>query len=151
MARTTTKMKIEESTTRTRTHALKKILEDRRDALAHEVQGRIRDARTDGTAGRQGLDEGESTEVDIQYDIEFALIQMKAEMLKRIDTALRRLEEGTYGDCFECGGQIAEARLRAVPFAVRCKDCEEAHETSEHQERIMTQRRGAAAIALDLG
>ena len=71
------------------------------------------------------LDEGESSEIDIQDDIGFALIQMKAETLNKIDTALRRLREGTYGDCFECGGQIAEARLRALPFAVRCKDCEE--------------------------
>ena len=71
------------------------------------------------------LDEGESSEVDIQEDIEFALIQMKAETLNKIDAALRRLNEDTYGVCFECGAEIAEQRLRALPFAVRCKDCEE--------------------------
>ena len=88
------------------------------------------------------LDEGESSEIDIQDDIGFALIQMKAETLNKIDAALRRLGEGTYGDCFECGGEIAEARLRALPFAVRCKDCEEAHESVEQRERIMARRRG---------
>ena len=141
---------IEGPTKRIRWNELKKILEDRHSALTHEVHGRIRDARTDSTRGCQVLDEGESSEVDIQDDIEFALIQMKAETLNRIDTALRRINEGTYGCCFECGGEIAEARLRALPFAMRCKDCEEAHETSEQRERIMAQRHGSSAIAFDL-
>jgi DnaK suppressor protein len=146
MATTT---KIDGQTNRTRKNELRKTLEDRHSALAHEVHGRIRDARTDSTRDRQVLDEGESSEVDIQGDIEFALIQMKAETLNRIDTALGRIEDGTYGTCFECGGEIAEARLRALPFAVRCRNCEEAHETNEHRERIMAQRRGSA-IAFDL-
>ena len=141
---------IEGPTKRIRRNELKKILEDRHSALTHEVHGRIRDARTDSTRGGHVLDEGESSEVDIQDDIEFALIQMKAETLNRIDTALHRLNEGTYGCCFDCGDEIAEARLRALPFAMRCKDCEEAHETSEHRERIMAQRHGPSAIAFDL-
>lgn len=94
------------------------------------------------------LDEGESSEVDIQDEIEFALLQLKTETLHKIDVALRRLDDGTYGRCFECGDQIAEARLRALPFAVRCRDCEEAHEAAEWRER-MTQRRGSSALFVD--
>ena len=133
-----------------RYNELKKMLEDRRRELLNEVQGKIRDARSDSTKEREVLDQGESSEVDIQEDIEFALIQMKAETLTKIDAALRRLEEGTYGDCFECGEEIAEARLRALPFAVRCKDCEEARETAEQRERIMAQRRGSSALFFDM-
>jgi DnaK suppressor protein len=77
------------------------------------------------------------------------LIQMKAETLKRIDAALRRLDEGTYGECFECGDAIAEARLRALPFAVRCKACEEAHEAAQLRER-MSQRRGSSPLFVDM-
>ena len=116
------------------------MLEDRRRQLVHEVQGKIRDGRRDYAKERGVLDEGESSEVDIQEEIEFALIQMKAEMLKRIDAALRRIGEGTYGECFECGEEIPQARLRALPFAVRCRDCEEAREVADLRER-MTQRR----------
>ena len=61
------------------------------------------------------LDAGESSEADIQEDIEFALIQMKAETLNKINEALARLVAGTYGRCFECGEEISEARLRALP------------------------------------
>jgi DnaK suppressor protein len=145
------------TTTKTRTSAkgsrydeLKKMLEDRRRELMTEVQGKIRDARAEGGKEREVLDQGESSEVDIQEDIEFALIQMKAETLNKIDAALRRLDEGTYGDCFECGDEISEARLRALPFAVRCKDCEEARETAEQRERIMAQRRGSSALFFDM-
>ena len=87
---------------------------------------------------------------DIQDDIEFALIQMKAETLAKIGEALARLDEGTFGYCFECGDEIEERRLRALPFAVRCKDCEEAREMAERRERMMASRRGASSLFFDM-
>jgi len=143
---TTTKTK---GAAKNRYNELKKMLEDRRRELLNEVQGRIRDVRLEGNKERDVLDQGESSEVDIQEDIEFALIQMKSETLTKIDAALRRLEDGTYGDCFECGDQISEARLRALPFAVRCKDCEEARETAEQRERAMA-KRGSSGLFFDM-
>jgi DnaK suppressor protein len=131
----------------TRYNELKKMLDNRRRELMAEVQGRMRDVRSEGNKERDALDQGESSEVDIQEDIELALIQMKSETLNKIEAARRRLDEGTYGDCFECGDEIAEARLRALPFAVRCKDCEEARETAELRER-MAQRRGSSSAYL---
>ncbi len=125
---------------KSRYNELRKMLEDRRRELMNEVQGRIRDVRADGSKDREVLDQGESSEVDIQEDIEFALIQMKSETLNKVNEALRRLDEGTYGNCFECGEEIAEARLRALPFAVRCKDCEEAREVAVNRERLLSRR-----------
>ena len=148
MATTTKTTKASAKTSR---HSdLRQMLEDRRRELMNEVQGRMRDVRTEGTKDREVLDQGESSEVDIQEDIEFALIQMKSETLNKINEALRRLEERTYGNCFECGEEIAGARLRALPFAVRCKDCEEARETAEQRERLMTQRRGSSTLFFDM-
>jgi DnaK suppressor protein len=125
---------------------LKKILEDRRRQIVSEVQGKIRDVRAEGTTQKlnEVFDAGESSEADIQEDIEFALIQMKAETLQRINEALARLEEGVYGNCYECGEEISEPRLRALPFAVRCKDCEEAREVAQQRERLMAQRRSSS-------
>ena len=68
-------------------------------------------------------------------DLEFAPIQMKAETLDQINPALSRLDEGAYGYCLECGEEIPELRLRALPFAIRCKDCEEALEVAEERVR----------------
>ena len=131
---------------------LKGILEERRREIMSEVQGRMRDVRAEGAGNAvQGvLDAAESSELDIQDEIEFALIQMKAETLNKIEEALRRLEEGTYGYCFECGEEVNEKRLRALPFAVRCKDCEEAREIKQQRDRLMAQRRGAASLFIDM-
>ena len=63
-----------------------------------------------------------------------------------IEEALTRLEEGTFGNCFECGDEISERRLRALPFAARCKDCEEAREIAERRERQISQRRSAGFL-----
>jgi len=127
---------------------LKRILEERRREILNQVQIKMRDVRAEGASGEgQGvLDAAESSEADIQDDIEFALIQMKSETLHKIEEALARLEEGTYGNCFECGDEITERRLRALPFAVRCKDCEEARELAERRERQLTQRRSSGFL-----
>ena len=109
--------------------------------------------REEGTWGgklNEVLDAVESSEADIQEDIEFALIQMKSETLNKINDALVRLEQGNYGNCFECGEEIAEKRLRALPFAVRCKDCEEAREVAEQRERQLAARRGTSSLFLDM-
>src|SRR4026207_268942 len=124
---------------------LKRILEERRREILNQVQEKMRDVRAEGASGEgQGvLDTAETSEADIQDDIEFALIQMKSETLHKIEEALTRLEDGTFGYCFECGDEISERRLRALPFAVRCKDCEEAREIAERRERQQTQRRSS--------
>ena len=145
---TTTKSKAAAKTSRY--NELRKMLEERRRELTNEVQGKIRDVRAEGGKDRDVLDPGESSEVDIQEDIEFALIQMKGETLNKVNEALRRLEDGTYGNCFECGDEIAGPRLRALPFAVRCKDCEEARETAEHRERQQARRGSSSALFFDM-
>ena len=73
------------------------MLEERRREIQAEVQGKMRDVRAEGAwGGKQSdvFDAVESSEADIQDDIEFALIQMKAETLNKINDALRRLEQG---------------------------------------------------------
>ena len=132
-----------EAPAQTRHAELKGILEERRREILSEVQEKMRDVRAEGAFGEgQGvLDAAEASEADIQDDIEFALIQM--------NEALSRHEEGTFGFCFECGDEISERRLRALPFAVRCKDCEEAREVAELRERQQTTRRSGFLLDLN--
>src|SRR5947209_4288554 len=138
---------------RSRYSELKQMLQARRREIQAEVQGKMRGVREEGTWGgklNEVLDAVESAEADIQEDLEFALVQMKSETLNKINDALARLEQGDYGYCFDCGEEIAEKRLRALPFAVRCKDCEEARETAEQRERQLAARRGSSSLFLDM-
>src|SRR5262245_22065121 len=132
---------------------LKQMLDDRRREIQAEVQGKMRAVREEGTWGgkmNEVLDAVESSEADIQEELEFALIQMKSETLNKVNDALRRLDQGDYGYCYECGEEIAEKRLRALPFAVRCKECEEQREMAEQRERQANARRGASSLFLDM-
>jgi DnaK suppressor protein len=131
---------------------LKQMLEDRKKEILGQLHEKIRDVRTENVSGKVNtvLDPGESSEQGIQEDIEFALIQMKAETLNKINEALNRLDEGAYGNCFECGEEISHPRLRALPFAVRCRDCEEARENAQRRERMASQRQSSSALFFDL-
>ena len=116
---------------------LKRSLEQRRNELVAMVHQRMQVVRAEheihALAGR--LDDGEVSDVDIQEDIELALIQMKSETLGHIDQSLARLEAGVYGQCSSCGNPIATSRLLALPFAVRCRPCEEQNETQRQRTR----------------
>jgi len=131
---------------------LKRILEGRRLEIISEVKDKMRDVRSEGAlVPRQGVrDEVESSEADIQDDIEFALLQMKTETLNKVGEALLGLDVGTYGYCDECGEEISEQRLRALPFAVRCKNCEEAREDVQDRERIVDDRRSSVSVFADM-
>ena len=130
---------------------LRCILEARRLEIIGEVQHKMRDVRTDGAAAplHDVRDDAETSEADIQDDIEFALLQMKAETLNKITEALSRLDEGTFGYCYECGKEISSRRLRALPFAVRCTDCETIREV-ELEREVHVARRGAVSLFADV-
>jgi DnaK suppressor protein len=113
--------------TSTRNDDLRQALNTRRRQVQDEVQGRIREGRTsDRSTGVRDI--VDISDAILQEEIDMALLQMRAETLTRIDEALVRLDGGQYGCCFECGDQIAAERLRALPFAVRCRDCEQKRE-----------------------
>ncbi len=52
-----------------------------------------------------------------------AISESAREELRRIQAALRRLDEGTYATCSVCGEPIEEGRLKAVPYTDRCRNC----------------------------
>lgn len=109
---------------------LKGMLEKRLMEVRTDISARVKDLRS-SNKNRSGsrihsIDDNPGD--GIQEDIDFTLIQMRHENVRRLSEALSRLEEGSYGSCSDCGGEIASARLWALPFAIRCKDCEQAHE-----------------------
>ena len=106
------------------THAqLRQDLEVRRCLIVDELQrclSRIRQAEA-------RMPDAESWEEDTR-DIDASLIDMLNATVRRIDAALERLAGGSYGFCARCRRRIGEARLRAMPFAVRCQACETTRE-----------------------
>lgn len=118
-----------------RAQNIRQLLEQRKRQLTAEMQGMMRDVRREGRAAR-AADEQDEAEADTRSDIDLAVIQLKSETVARIDAALRRLDQGGHGDCVECGEKISIERLTALPFALRCRDCEDSREKAMNGGRL---------------
>jgi DnaK suppressor protein len=111
---------------------LRGMLEERR----REIHDKLRSLRESMPAEPPDVRDAEEQSVDdFVREVDLTLMQMKSETLKKIDEAILRLEEGTYGRCQECDGEIAAARLRALPFAALCRGCQEEAESRVRAER----------------
>ena len=126
------------SSKRDRYAELQTMLEQRRADLLAEMQEKMRHVRTAGGEARSR--DPEAADIDHE-DIDLTLIQLKSETLTKIEVALQKLEKGTYGGCSGCGRPIAASRLRALPFATRCLECEETREAATTDARAVEQRR----------
>lgn len=79
-----------------------------------------------------GQDEGDCS-VFYQFEhMSCRQFDSQLESIRKIELALKRLDEGSYGYCEECGEEIIMERLKVIPFALLCRDCQE---TREQQPR----------------
>lgn len=117
--------------------ALRKLLIQKREQIIKETKVEISKYIKGET--RQlvdtALDDGDWSVVDLSEDINLKQLGTHREVMIKIDEAIRKLEEGTYGVCEDCGGKISEERLKVLPFAIYCKDCQEKIEQLEAIEK----------------
>jgi DnaK suppressor protein len=108
-----------------RYQVLSRMLTDRQAEIRNKLRS-LREAFP--TEVSDVKDTEEQSMEDFVRGMDYALMEMESATLRRIDEAIVRLGGGTYGLCSECGGKIAEARLKALPFALTCRDCQEQEE-----------------------
>ena len=65
----------------------------------------------------------ETATATLDREIDYTLEENSGQVLTEIDAAVKRIDEGTYGACANCGAQIARERLEAYPWASLCIDC----------------------------
>ncbi len=72
------------------------------------------------------------------YETQFllGLSQKEKEKVEVIDNALKRIENGTYGKCVDCGEEISEERLTALPYSIRCLGCKTKYEDKQRRKRL---------------
>ena len=87
-----------------------------------ELQSRLASIQSDlkSSHSRDWDDQAQEREND---EVLVALQRESEEQLARIDRALARIDQGTYGICTACGESIDEARLGAIPDATECINC----------------------------
>lgn len=137
--RATKKSSTQSKTTKRRREELKKLEEQlmkRRDELLRELQGGIGSLRKDAASPT-----GDSADVamDImQEDLYSQLAELESQELMRIEHALQRIREGTYGICEECGQPIPAARLKALPYTTLCVKCQAEYEEEYGEGSVYT-------------
>jgi DnaK suppressor protein len=77
-------------------------------------------------------DLGDRSITNFSRELLFQQSTLRHQLLRKIEVALERIREGTFGECTSCGEQISVRRLEAMPFAVYCRDCQE----SVERERV---------------
>ena len=105
---------------------LRSAIEERRRALVNEIRedlARTRDGTQEAIAGPAG-DPGDISVADLVSHLAQADARRDVGELREIEAARARFEEGTYGDCQDCGREIDFRRLRAYPAALRCIECQ---------------------------
>ena len=119
-----------------RREALKKMLMDRRQEVIKEIDGLLGNRISDEYQRRvdSAPDVGDQALLDTERVRDISILEMRNKMRQQIDEALAKLEEGTYGRCADCRGEITEKRLHAVPFARRCVACQSKQELLEKIE-----------------
>jgi DnaK suppressor protein len=106
---------------------LKQRLKDQRGRLLEEVkQFRIKGRDNLGYGNHQADDATDAFE----QAKELSLLQNSERVLAQVEAALIRFEQGVYGICEQCGDRIDPARLKALPYASLCLNCQQ---RAEHQ------------------
>jgi len=109
-----------------RVEAYKRNLRHKREDLLGLLQRVEQDGRQTEEEGTQDLADKAAS----AYTKEFLFHQSSSErtVLHLVDEALKRIENGAYGECLHCGGPMQIKRLDAVPWARHCIPCQQLHD-----------------------
>lgn len=120
-----------------RREALHQMLMRKRRDIIKEIEGSLGQSLTEDQQRRleSARDVGDQALMDLDRELGISLMEMRNRRRQLIDEAVTRLAEGTYGICAECGVEISEKRLEAVPFAKLCVECQSRQELLEKIER----------------
>ncbi len=111
----------------------KKLLLEKRRAILEEV-GLLEDSHgatikeATGDLSHYSYHMADQGTDNMERELAFAHGSKGRRLVYHIDEALRRIEDGTYGKCHNCGKQIQVPRLKAVPHARLCIECKSAEE-----------------------
>ena len=105
----------------------KRLLEMQKDLIresnAEITQILAKDDKFNGVT-----DDGDIADVACRDSMQAAKYSRHLNQLRAIEEALLRIEEGTFGICEDCEEKISPGRLNAMPFALRCVECQERYE-----------------------
>lgn len=120
-----------------RTERLRQLLLARRQEVQQQIDTLLAQHRADQMRSREEsvADTEDMSTQNSNSHQQLSILEVRNQMRLQLDAALQRLEEGAYGLCEDCQKPISEERLKALPFARRCIDCQRHAELLEQIEK----------------
>ncbi|HJU51409.1 MAG TPA: TraR/DksA C4-type zinc finger protein [Acidimicrobiia bacterium] len=97
----------------------------RLEKMIEEHERELEEARQTETSAERSPDPGsaEAGSMNFEYEKELSLGQNTVDLLRKVERALTRVADKTYGICESCGNPIPVARLEVLPYATECVSC----------------------------
>lgn len=97
----------------------------RLERMIEEHERELEEARLTETSAERSPDPGsaEAGSMNFEYEKELSLGQNTVDLLRKVERALARVADKTYGICESCGNPIPVARLEVLPYATECVSC----------------------------
>jgi DnaK suppressor protein len=92
--------------------------------------------RRDGIAVERHADQLDELQQACQRDLEVSTLNRESQQLREVRAALRRITEGSFGVCEECGEDIHSKRLAAIPWTAFCIECQEMLDRNRRESKI---------------
>jgi DnaK suppressor protein len=126
-----------QATSGERTERLRQQLSARRQEVQQQIDALLAQHRADQSRLREEsvADTEDLSTQNSNSHLQLSILEVRNQMRLQLDGALQRLEDGTYGVCEDCQKPISEERLKAMPFARRCIDCQRHAELLEQIEK----------------
>ncbi len=109
----------------------KKILEERQDELERIVRNR------DAITIEKSADALDEVQHAAERELAIRNLDRESNLLRNVRSALRRIEDGSFGICMHCEEEISPKRLAAVPWAPFCIQCQEQADKNQDESHDM--------------
>lgn len=98
--------------------------------IMHITENTLNKSQREASGDLSGYSYHMADQASDDYERDFSLGRATAEqgILYAIDEAIKRIKEGTYGNCLQCGKPISKSRLNALPYTELCIDCQKSDE-----------------------
>ncbi len=113
--------------TKTEINKYKKILENKQDELEQIVRNR------DAITIEKSADALDEVQHAAERELAIRNLDRESNLLRNVRSALRRIDDGSFGVCLHCEEEISPKRIAAVPWAPFCIQCQEQADKNQEQ------------------
>jgi DnaK suppressor protein len=121
----------EKEVTKVELNKFKKILENKQDELEQIVRNR------DAITIEKSADALDEVQHAAERELAIRNLDRESNLLRNVRSALRRIEDGSFGTCLHCEEEISPKRLAAVPWAPFCIQCQEQADRNQEEGNEM--------------